>query len=148
MSNYPIWWETTITLYNKYKDSQTNIITWYRTQVPNCFYKATGEKSTIGDTVIDTSSIICRIPKNDKYLPPSEWVQLPNDEMTNYFTLMVGDIIVPYELDDYISEYESGHRLSDFLTKYSTLYGSLTIEQIAINTGKGRCNEHYYVRGI
>lgn len=145
---YPIWWDTTLTIYNKYIDTQTQLITWYKHVVKNCFWKYTGDKVTINDVVLETNNTICRIPKNDKYLEKFEWVAKPNDLMGEYFTLSQGDIIVKGEVDDVINEYQSGQRSSDLLSKYKNLQGCIKIEEVGNNTGVGRCNEHYFVKGI
>lgn len=145
-NQYPIWWEDTITLYNRYEDKQTNLITWYKTVLTNCFWKATGNKVSVGSVEIDTKALICRIPKSDKYLSIPEWEELPNDEMSDYFTLRQGDIVVKGEVEDDINEYQSGYRSSDFIEKYRA-YGCFQINHIGINTGSGKCLEHYYISG-
>jgi len=146
--SYPVWWETTLTIYNRYEDPITNVITWYRTVVDGAFWKYVGDRVTINDTVLDTKNIIARIRKDDRFLPYHEWVSKPNDEMSNYFTLHEGDIIVKDEVDDTINEYQSGNRSSDLLAKYKKLQGCMSVETLAINVGAGRCNEHYLVKGI
>lgn len=148
MNNYPIWWDTTITIYNKYTDPQTQIIKWFKTVIDNCFWKYTGDKISIGATVIETNNIICRIPKNDKFLESYLWNDVPNDQMNQYFTLGVGDIIAKGNIEDEIDEYKSGKRSSDFIYKHKKLQGCMEIEEIAINVGAGRCNEHYYAKGV
>lgn len=149
MSNlYPEWWETTITIYNKFTDPQTKVVRWYKTVVNGAFWKYVGEKLTIGQTVLETNSIICRIRKDDRFLEKYEWVNTPNDKMSDYFTLGKGDIIVKGEVDEEINEYQSGHRSTDFIAKYKELQGCMSIEETSINVGAGRCNEHYLVRGI
>lgn len=148
MNNYPIWWDTTITIYNKFMDPQTKVITWYRTVVTGAFWKYVGNKVTIGQTVLETNDIICRIRKDDRFLEKHLWLNKPNDEIGNYFTLGKGDIIVRDEVEDIIQEGVSGHRSSDLLTKYKNAQGCMTIDQIAVNTGPGRCEEHYFVKGI
>lgn len=148
MSKYPIWWDTTITLYNKYENKQTNLVTWYRTVIHNCFYKNVGNKITIGDTVLETNDTIIRIPKDINFLERYEWVAIPNDEMGNYFTLGNGDIIVKGEVDDIINEYLSGHRSNDLINKYKEMQGCVEIQEVGINVGRGRCNEHYLVKGV
>jgi len=148
MSNhYPSWWNTTITIYNKYEDPLTQVITWYRKVVSGCFWKHSGDRVTIDKIVLDTKNIICRIPINSNFLERHEWESQPNDKMSDYFTLSVGDIIVKGEVSDDINEYQSGYRSSDLLDKYKT-QGCLKIEEWSNNTGGGRGNEHYYVRGI
>ena len=145
---YPEWWETTVTIFNKFKDPHTKVVRWYKTVVEGVFWKYVGDKVTIGKTVLETNNIICRIRKDEKFLEKYQWVQMPNDEMENYFTLGKGDIIVKGEVDDVIDEYETGKRSTDLIAKYKELQGCMSIEEIAINVGAGRCNEHYYVKGI
>lgn len=149
MSNiYPEWWDTTVTIYNKYTDPQTKVVRWYRTVVTGTFWKYVGDKVKIGNTVLETNSIICRIRKDDRFLEKFQWLQVPNDQMSNYFTLAKDDFIVKGEVDDEIDEGQSGHRSNDILAKYKALQGCMVIEHLTINVGAGRCNEHYLVRGI
>lgn len=149
MSNhYPSWWDTTITIYNKFEDPQTQLVTWHKHEVTGCFWKYSGNKVVIDTTVLDTNIIICRIRKDDSFLEKHEWSALPNDEMSNYFTLGQGDIIVKGSVDDTINEYQSGKRSTDLLKKYKALQGCMEIEEFSNNTGGGRGNEHYYVRGV
>ena len=148
MSNYPVWWEETLTIYNRYDDPLTHLVTWFKYVVHNCFWKDVGNKVTVGDTVLETNDIICRIPQNAAFLPVYQWVNIPNDQKSNYFTIGPKDIIIKGAVTDVINEYSSGHRSSDVLAKYKALQGCMEVERIAINTGAGRCNPHYYVRGL
>ena len=145
---YPIWWDTTLTIYNRFKDAQTQIVTWYRHTVSNCFWKYTGNKISVGNTVLETNNTICRIPDSSNFLPVYEWVNLPNDLKSQYFTLSAGDIIINGEVEDTIDEYTKGYRATDLLSKYKTLQGCIEIQQVAINTGLGRGSKHYYVTGV
>lgn len=144
---YPIWWDTTITIYNKYTDPQTDLVTWFKTVITDCYWHLVGSKVTVGDTVIESKSIICRIPKDDKYLDKSIWITKPNDKMGNYFTLGQDDIIVKGECDFNINEYVSGHRSTDLLNKYRQYQQCMVVTECADNTGIGRNNEHYLARG-
>ena len=148
MSNYPVWWDSTITVYNQYNNPLTQLITWTRHTLNNCFWKYSGDKVTIGEVVLDTNSIICRIPENKNYLPKYKWVQIPNDEMSNYFTLGNGDIIILGNVSDEINEYQSGSRSTDLIAKYKGLQGCMEIQHVSENIGNGRGLPHYLVRGI
>lgn len=148
MNSYPVWWDRTVTVYNKYEDKQTQLITWHRHTLSDCFWKYVGEKVSVGSTVLETNNIICRIPKNDNFLEKYKWINIPTNEMDRYFTISAGDIIVNGEVDDDINEYQSGKRSTDILAKYKELQGCMVVEDFAINVGSGRCNEHYYVRGL
>lgn len=144
---YPIWWNQDITIYNKYEDTTTQIVTWYRTNLSKCFWKNNIQKLTLGQETIETNSIICRIPKNDAFIEKYEWLKLPNDQMTNYFTLGEGDLIIKGTVSDTIDEYTKGSRSSDLKAKYKDL-GCLEINNISINIGNGVGMEHYLARGI
>lgn len=149
MSNtYPVWWDTTLTIYNKFEDPQTHIVTWYRTVLENCFWKYIGNKIKIGNVNLETDNSICRIPISDKFKEKYEWINIPNDEMSQYFTIAKGDIIIKGEVDDTINEYVSGSRSTDIEAKYKELQGCIRIQEMTINTGIGRCCEHYLVKGV
>ena len=144
---FPVWWDTTITIYNKYTDTQTQLVSWYRNVVTDCFWKLDGSTVKVGDVTLDSKSIICRIPKDDKFLEKQEWIKLPNDQMGNYFTLAPGDIIVKGECPQEIDEYTSGHRSTDLLGRYREYQACMEITEYSNNDGIGRNNRHYLVRG-
>lgn len=144
---YPIWWDTTLTVYNQYKDAVTKLITWHRTVLTGCFWKYTGNKVTIADVELQTNTTICRIPMNSKFLERYVWEALPNDQKGNFFTLSPSDIIVKGEVTEEIDETVSGHRSTDFIVKYKKLQGCIEIQSWADNTGTGRNDKHYYVVG-
>lgn len=144
---YPMWWNQDITIYNKYEDTTTQIVTWYRTNLSKCFWKNDIQKMTLGQEVIETNSIICRIPKNENFMEKYNWLQLTDAEKSNYFTLSSGDIIIRGSVTDTIDEYLKGSRSSDLKTKYKDL-GCLEVDTISINIGTGVGMEHYRVRGI
>ncbi len=148
MNSFPSWWDSTITVYNKHTDKQTHVITWYRTVIPNCFWKYTGDKISIGKTMLETNNIICRIPIQENFKENYLWQTIPNDLKTNYFTLNSGDIIVRGEVTDEINEYKDGKRASDIIDRYKSMQGCMQVEEMAINIGGGRCNEHYYIKGV
>lgn len=148
MNNYPSWWNTTVTIYNRYEDPQTNIVGWHRHVVHGAFWKAAGDKIVIDKTVLDTENILCRLRKDSAFLEKSAWIEIPNDQMSNYFTLSQGDIIIKGEVTDEINEYVSGKRSTDIKKKYKDLQGCMEIKHWANNTGGGRGNEHYLAKGI
>lgn len=145
--SYPIWWDTTVTIYNQYKDPLTSLVSWYRTVVSGCFWKYTGNKVTVNDVALETNTTICRIPKDARFKERYLWEQLPNDEMPNFFTISPGDIIIKGEVDDVIDETQKGHRSTDLIAKYKKLQGCIEIQSWADNTGIGRNDKHYYVTG-
>jgi len=144
---YPSWWNTTVTIYNKYKDPITDMVTWYKHTITGCFWKYTGNKVTINQAVLETNDIICRIRKSPEFLENYEWINLPADTKPNYFTLNKGDILIRGAVDDEVNEYQQGQRSTDLIKKYKNLQGCMIVSEFTINTDGGRCNEHYYVKG-
>ena len=148
MNHYSQWWDDTITLYNKYTDPTTHKVKWFRHVINDCFYKHTVEKLTVGKTTIDTDTTICRIRVSDDFIDKKSWIDLPDAEKAEKFTLGVGDIIVAEETDFEIDDYTAGQRSSDLVKANKEWPGCFTIETVNINVGGGRGNEHYHVRGV
>ena len=148
MNHYSQWWDDTITLYNKYIDPDTKKVTWYRHVIPDCFYKHTIEKITVGKTTIDSNVTVCRIRvNNDLFVDKKSWMLLTDAERAIKFTLSVGDIIVADEIDFEIDEYAKGKTSANLVNENKEWPGCFTIETVNINVGGGRGNEHYHVRG-
>lgn len=135
-----------MTVYNRYEDPQTRVITWRRTVIPECFWRYTEAKFVVDGTVVNANVTICRIPKQENYLERYLWEQ-QGEDMSKYFTLSIGDMIVKGEVLDEIDEYKSGKRSNDFLTKYKRLQGCTLISSVSDNTDGGRGAEHYLVKG-
>lgn len=148
MSSYPIWWDTDVTIYNKHEDAQTHEITWYRHVVNGAFWKDVHDKVEIGNSVLETNKIICRIRQDASFKEKYLWEQIPNDQKSDFFTLGQGDVLVKYEVDDVIDEYQDGHRSSDVIAKYKALQGCMEVDMVGINVGRGRCRPHYRVDGV
>lgn len=144
---YPVWWETTVTIYNKFIDAQTNLVTWYRHVITDCFWQLSGQTVQIGEVTLDSKSVVCRIPKDDRFLEKQDWIKIPNDQMENYFTIGQGDIIVKGICEEEIDEYTKGHRSTDLLGRYRNYQACMEISEYSNNTGRGRNNEHYLTRG-
>lgn len=146
-SIYPIWWDTTITIYNKYEDPLTQFVEWYKHIIPNCFVKTTSTLISGGQITYNTNSNIIRIPQNELYKPYNEWLLIPKTEQDNYITIHQGDIIIVSEIDDIIDEYTSGLRSTDLISKYKELGMCITVDNWQDNTGIGRACPHYFVSG-
>lgn len=146
-SSYPIWWDKTITIYNRYENATTQLVQWHKNILYNCFAKSTATLISGGQTTYNTDNNIIRIPQSNRYKPYSEWINIPNTEQPNYFTLHQGDIIIMGEVDDVINEYKDGMRSSDLISKYKELGMCLTIDAYQDNTGVGRTCPHYFVSG-
>lgn len=148
MNNYPEWWDTTLTVYNKFVDPQTQVVTWYRTVVEQCFWKDTGSKVLVGNVTLDGNYIICRIPVDERYVSPGDWRNLGPELRAGCFTLQPDDIIIKGEVSDTVDEGVSGSRATDLIKKYKKLGSCTQVNTVTDNTGGGRGDEHYSVKGI
>lgn len=152
MNKYPMWWDKTITIYNKRIDATTQRVSWYKSVVENCFWKYENNKINVGQSyqgkiVLETKDVICRIPATDRFVDKKEWLELPDKEIQNHFTLGNGDIIILGEVDDVVDEYTAGSRSTDLVAKYKELQGCLEIDTYIVNTWTGVGIEHYRVVG-
>lgn len=155
MSDLPFaWWDKTVTIYNKFVDPTTQKISWYRNTAENCFWKCSNVLfnmgrygvSTLGVRIED-KEIICRIPKDDRYIDKRTWKELSDTERKDYFTFGNGDIIVLGEVADEIDEYVSGKRSTDLVAKYKEYDECLEISTYTINVYTGVTLEHYKITG-
>ena len=145
--SYAQWWSDTITVYNKYEDPLTDIITWYKTYIDGAFWKYVGDKINIGNVTLETNNTVCRIREDDRFVPYHQWIAIPRDQKSQFFTLAPSDIIAKGQILDDIDEYTSGSRSTDFIDKYKP-QGCIVIQEVAINVGPGREPAHYRVKGV
>lgn len=147
MNNYAPWWNCNITVYNMFK-KEDGSIEWYSTQIEGAFYQRDNVKVSVGQTLIQSDSTICRIRVDERFKNPREWKQLSGEDKKLYFTLSPKDIIVNDHVDFIVNEYHKGQRSSDLLAEFRSWPGCFTIETVTINVGGERGNEHYLARGI
>ena len=142
-NNYPSWWDTTVTLYNKF-ESSTGEVTWYRTVLEGCFWKYVTDYVRTDNATEMIKVLLCRVRKNSDFLEPEEWCE--TDDKDSHFTFSDGDILIKGEVDDVLDEYTKGQRSSDLLKKYKNRCAE--IKEYSGNVGVDRVNEHYLVRGL
>ena len=82
-----MFWNKTITLYNKYEDKDSGTIKWYRHKLEGCFYKVTNNKVNVGNVQMTTDDNIIRIPEQMNYLPPYKWIKLTEKDRQEKFIL-------------------------------------------------------------
>jgi hypothetical protein len=140
---YPDWWCDTVTLYNRYEDN-VGEITWYRTVLTGCFWKYITDYNRVGDVTDITKVLLCRVRKSNKYLDCYKWQAL--SDKSGKFTFNEGDILIKGKIEDTVDEYTDGIRSSDLLLKYKDRCAQIT--ESRDNTGTGKVDEHYLVRGI
>lgn len=153
MSNFPFaWWDKTTTIYNKFVDPANQRVSWYRTVVENCFWKATNTLYTLGrygmsslGVQLETKDVICRIPKDDRFVDKRTWQEL--DDKSGHFTLGNGDIIILGEVEDVIDDYTPGQRSTDIVAKYKEYDACIEVDTYVDNVQTGINLEHYRVVG-
>lgn len=140
---YPDWWCDTVTLYNRY-EAPNGEISWYRTVLMGCFWKYTTDYVRVNNETQVIKVLLCRVRKNKKFIENYEWQALA--DKSGRFTFNEGDILIKGKVEDVINEYTKGQRASDLLKKYKDRCAEIT--ESRNNTGEGRVDEHYLVRGI
>lgn len=147
MSNYPNWWNSTITIYNKYENPTTSEITWYRKSIDNCFISDNFLRTVFEKQVDTANSLIVRIPQSSSYKSASAWDVEVNK--SNYFTLRQGDIIINGTVTDTVDEYGATGTITsnDLIVKYKKSSNCMVINVFQDNTGTGRGIPHYRVNG-
>lgn len=88
----------TITLYNCLRaadNPKEKKDTWQKTVMGNCFYKSVIGRTEYADKNprMDNTYTV-RIPVSDRYLPYHQWIRLPEEERSGYFTCSQKDIVV------------------------------------------------------
>ena len=153
MSNFPFaWWDKTITVYNRVIDPTTQRISWYSTYITNCFWKCTNNTYNLGryglsalGVTLETKSVICRIPKDKRFVEPMEWETL--SDKAGKFTLNNGDIIILGKVSDTIDEYTKGKHSTDLLTHYKKYDACLEVDTYVLNDYTGVDLAHYRIIG-
>ena len=155
MSNFPFpWWDSTITIYNKYIDPTNQRVSWYKNTVTDCFWKCTNNIYNMGrygmtslGVRVETKEIVCRIPESSKFVPKEIWETLSDGERSEYFTLANGDIIILGDVEDTIDEYTSGKHSTDLITKYKRYDKCVEIDTYIDNVRNGVGLKHYHIVG-
>ena len=148
MSNYPYWWDKTITIYNRIHDTTTGRVTWNRCVLTNCFWKYINTTNYVNNVKIQTKEVICRIPKSENYVSLEIWMTLKEDEFKDKFTLRNGDVLILGEVSDTVDDYTKGEHMTDVLSKYKEINRAIQIENFTDDTGNGLYAEHYNIKGI
>ena len=139
-----MYWNKTITLYNRSEDPSTGVVSWYRHQIHNCFVKVTSSAIRSGDTQFMPKRCVIRIPRQSSFVPSHKWLSLPDKDKLNHLTLQTGDIVFLGKVDEIINEYSSGQRSSDLIAKHS-ISGAFEIKSLSINIDLP--GAHYFVEG-
>ena len=84
MNSFGPWWDTTITIFNRFEDPQTQVVTWYRTVLYNNFWQATGNKVVIGNIVHHFKTLGYKVGIN-KPFSNSKTLNVP----VEYHTVMI-----------------------------------------------------------
>ena len=95
----------TITVYNNYTDPTTKYKVYLPTVIKNVSWFGEVQVLVSSDGLLSADMYTIRIPinadfGNKTYLNPKAFEDIPNDEMSNYWTLSQGDIIVKGEISD------------------------------------------------
>ncbi len=97
----------TITIYNHYYDKLTKLDRWNRTVLKDVMWRQTTTKTVSSNKIQIDDSISITIPHRSGYLSPQKYIQMPNDKMSDYWTINAKnnvDIIVLGEINQDLTD--------------------------------------------
>lgn len=132
--------DVTITLLNKLKatDSVTKQDVWYKTVIPWCSWITRSESAISGNVVSIGSHFVVRVPKQESYLPYSQWKKSPD----GHLTFSTGDIIIKGEIEEDII---TATTIPQIFQKYQP--ESFYVKLFQDNTNIIELAEHYRIEG-
>lgn len=139
-TQYPRWWNTSLTVFNRVFDPDTKATTWQKTILQNCFYLQNSGLARSGVEIRANDNYVVRIPANEAYIPQAEWETMQSGQ-EGRFTLAPGDLIFKGEILD---EIESGSGNS-LLEQYKP--DCFKIQSVYDGTGYGVLG-HYMAEGV
>ena len=94
-----------VTVVNAHRDTLTKEMVYRTTVLNNCMIRKNVDTSPTNDTLNTVDYYSISILYQDGYLKPYDYRQLPNDRMSNYWTLDTEeDLIILGEYTDQIDE--------------------------------------------
>ena len=140
-TEYPEWWNGTITLYNKYIDDENRRVIWYRHVLSGCYIGTKDVRSVNGSEITLANTTVIRVPYSQIYIAHDSWDK--SDARDDHITFRVGDIIVKGECETEIDENKSGSRSNDVISNNSE--NAFVIKLFADNTNVSP--RHYRIEG-
>lgn len=96
---------SSVTVVNAHRDTLTKEMVYRTTVLNNCMVRKKVDTSPTNDTLNTVDYYSISILYQDGYLKPFDYKQLPNDQMSNYWTLDTEeDLIILGEYTDQIDE--------------------------------------------
>lgn len=96
---------SSVTVVNAHRDTLTKEMVYRTTVLNNCMVRKKVDTSPTNDTLNTVDYYSISILYQDGYLKPFDYKQLPNDQMSNYWTLDTKeDLIILGEYTDQIDE--------------------------------------------
>lgn len=109
----------TITLYNclKAADSPDRKDHWYRTELGQCYYKASVTRVDSGTSAGVRNTYVARIPEDPSYLPYAVWAALAEVQRSRHFTMNLDDLVIYGACSDEVTG-ESGGTAVQLLKRH------------------------------
>ena len=120
----------TITIYNHYYDKLTRLDKWNRKTLTGCMWRQTTTKTVSNGKLEVDDSISITIPYQNGYLPPKQYAKLPNDQMSQYWTLDSNDNLDVVVLGDIKVDLTDDYTLTDLRKDYDVY----TVSAVSDNT--------------
>lgn len=135
----------TVTLWNRYTDTDTGLEKWVRHVLPQpCRWVASVVRAASGNSASLATYVRCNIPHSALYKPGAAWAELSEEDKRTFFTLQAGDVLALGAHTEEITGTSPG-LLSEVLERLGP--NAVRVKLFQDNTAPPQ-GKHYHVEGV
>ena len=135
----------TITIWNRYRNKQTNKDEWTRHVLSHCSWECKIESSVTDKGAVVAGAYSVLIAAHPDYRDYLTWKNLPQDERARCFTLNTGDLVALGEIAMEITGVEP-YREADVLSEL--IPNAFQLKAFADESEPHKMGRHYLVEGV
>ena len=135
----------TITIWNRYRNKQTNKDEWTRHTTSNASWECKIESSVTDKGAVVAGAYSVLIAEHPDYRDHLTWKNMSPEDRARHFTLNTGDLVALGEIDLEITGVEP-YREADVRTEL--IPNAFQIKAFADESEPHKMGRHYYVSGV
>lgn len=132
----------TITIWNKWRNPETNKDQWFRHVIHNCVWEHKTVRAVSGQTASVASTFSVLISENPRFRSQNDWAA---GNKASFFTLQAGDLVA---LNKQTLEITGIAPSTESAIRQSLSPEVFTIRAFNNNTASYKLGKHYYVEGV
>ena len=134
--------DATITIWNKWRNPDTQKDEWFRHVVPRCSWEHKAVRTVSGQTASIASVISVLISESPMFKPGQEWAA---GDKAAFFTLRTGDLVA---LGEQTAEITGVAPYTESGLRQSLAPEVFTVKIAKDNTAGYKWGKHYYAEGV